>query len=84
MAKGKNKNLTNRNQGYLASSEPSSPTTASPGYSNIPEKRDLDLKSHFMMLIQDFNKAIKRSLKEIQKNTGKKVEALKKENTKIP
>ena len=32
MVKGKHKNLTNRNQGYLASSEPSSPTTESPGY----------------------------------------------------
>jgi len=32
MARGKHKNLNNRNQGYLAPSEPSSPTTASPGY----------------------------------------------------
>jgi hypothetical protein len=39
MAKGKCKNLTNRNQDYMASSEPSSPTTASPGYSNTPEKQ---------------------------------------------
>jgi hypothetical protein len=29
MAKGKHKNLTNRNQGYMASSESTSPTTAS-------------------------------------------------------
>jgi hypothetical protein len=34
MAKGKRKNLTNRNQDYLASSVPSTPTTASPGYPN--------------------------------------------------
>jgi hypothetical protein len=27
MARGKGKNMSNRNQGYLASSEPSSPTT---------------------------------------------------------
>jgi hypothetical protein len=32
MARGKCKNISNRNQGYLASSEPSSPTIASPGY----------------------------------------------------
>ena len=31
MARGKHKNISNRNQGYLASLEPSSPTTASPG-----------------------------------------------------
>jgi hypothetical protein len=44
MVKGKHKNLTNRNQDYLASSEPNSPTTGSPGYPNIPEKQDVDLK----------------------------------------
>jgi hypothetical protein len=38
MAGGKHKNISNRNQGYLASSEPNSPTIASPGYPNIPEK----------------------------------------------
>jgi hypothetical protein len=38
MARGKNKNISNRNQGYLASSQPSSPTIASPGYSITLEK----------------------------------------------
>ena len=28
----------------MASSEPSCPTTANPGYPNIPEKQDSDLK----------------------------------------
>jgi hypothetical protein len=46
MVKGKHKNLTNRNQDHSASSEPSTPTTASPGYPNTPEKQDLDLKSY--------------------------------------
>ena len=36
MAKGKHKNLTNKNQDYLASSEHSTPTTVSPGYPNTP------------------------------------------------
>ena len=49
-------NITNRKQDYLASSEVSTPTTASPGYSNIPEKQDSDLKSYLMMLVQDFLK----------------------------
>jgi hypothetical protein len=31
MVRGKYKNLSNRNKSYLASSEPSSPNTASPG-----------------------------------------------------
>jgi hypothetical protein len=65
---GKHKNLTNRNQGYMVTSEPSSPTTASPGYPNTLEKKVLDLKSHLMMLIKDFKKDINNSLKEIQEN----------------
>jgi hypothetical protein len=44
MAKGKHKNLTNRNEDYLASSEPSSPNIASPGFPNTLEKQDVDLK----------------------------------------
>jgi hypothetical protein len=42
MVRGKCKKISNRNQDYLASSEPSSPTTASPEYPNTPEKQDSD------------------------------------------
>jgi hypothetical protein len=35
-----------------------------------------------MMMIEEFKKDINNSLKEIQKNTGKQIEALKKGNTK--
>jgi hypothetical protein len=56
MARGKYKNKSNRNQGYLVSSEPNSPTIASSGYPNIPEKQDLGLKSYFMMPVEDFKK----------------------------
>jgi hypothetical protein len=79
MARSRGKNISNRNQDYLASSELSSPNTTSPGYPNTPEKQDSDLKSHLMMMIQDFKKDINNSLKEIQENTGKQVEALKEE-----
>jgi hypothetical protein len=79
MVKGKGKKIRNRNQGYLASSEPSSPTTASPGYPNTPEKQDSDLKSHLMMVIKNFKKDINNFCKEIQENTGKELEALKEE-----
>jgi hypothetical protein len=44
MAGGKHKNRSNRNQGYLASSEPNSPTIASPEYTITPEKLDSHLK----------------------------------------
>ena len=83
MVKGKCKNLTKRNQDHWASSEPSTPTTASPGYPNTPEKQDSDLKSYLMMLVEDFKKGINNSLKEIQENTAKQVEVLKElqENT---
>ena len=56
MAKVKHKNLTNRNQEHWESSEPSMPTTVSPGYPNTPEKQDSDLKSYLMLLVEDFKK----------------------------
>ena len=82
MAGGKQKNISNRIKGNLASSEPSSPTIASPGYTITLEKQDSDLKSHLMLMIQDFKKDINKSLKEIQENTGKHVNALKEEKQK--
>jgi hypothetical protein len=53
VVKSKGKNISYRNQGYLASSEPSSPTTVNDGYPNTSEKQDSDLKSHLMMIIED-------------------------------
>ena len=67
MERSKGKNMSNRRQGYLASSETTSPNTASPGYSNTPEKQNSDLKSHLMMMIENFKKDINKSLKEIQR-----------------
>jgi hypothetical protein len=77
MAECKHKNRNNRNQGYLASSEPNSPTIVSPGYTITPEKQDMDLNSLLLMMMEDFKKEINSSLKEIQENTGKQLEALK-------
>ena len=65
MVGGKLKNRSNRNQGYLASSEPNSPTIASTGYTIKSEKQDMDLKSLLMMMMEDFKKEINNSLKEI-------------------
>jgi hypothetical protein len=48
----------------LASSEQNSPTIASPGYTITPEKKDMDLESLLMMMMEDFKK-------ENQENTGK-------------
>jgi chromosome segregation ATPase len=79
MVGGKHKKVSNRNQGYLTSSEPNSPTITSPGYPNTWEKPDSDLKSLLMMMIEDFKKDINNSPKEIQENTGKQLEALKEE-----
>ena len=56
MAGGKGKNISNRNQGYLALSEPNSPKIASPEYTITLEKQDSDLKSFLMMMIEDSKK----------------------------
>jgi hypothetical protein len=79
---GKHKNISKRNQGYMASSEPNSTTIASPGYTITLEKQDPDVKSLLMMMIEDFKKVINNSLKEIQENTGKQLEALKRKHKK--
>jgi hypothetical protein len=78
MVKGKWKNLTNRNQDHSLSSETKTPTSASPGYPNTPEKQDSDLKSYLIMLVKDLKKGIDNSLKEI---TGR---SPLRGNTKIP
>jgi hypothetical protein len=82
MARGKHKNISNRNQDYLVSSETSSPTTGSPGYLNTPEMQDLDLQSSLRMMIDNFKNDINNAIKEIQENTGKQVEALKEKTQK--
>ena len=77
MAKGKCKNLTNRNQDHSPTSEPSTPTLPSPGHPNTSEKLDSDLKAY---LKKDFN----NSLKKIEEKTAKQVEDLREGSTKIP
>jgi hypothetical protein len=66
----------------LASSEPNFSTITSRGYTITPEKQDMDLNSLLMMMMEDYKKDINNSLKEIQENTGKQVEALKEERQK--
>jgi hypothetical protein len=44
MAGGKYKNISNRNQSYLASQETDSSIIARPGYLITPEKQESDLK----------------------------------------
>jgi hypothetical protein len=79
MAKGKRKNLTNRNQDHSPSSEHSTPTPPSQGHPNTPEKIDPDLKAYLMMMVEYMKKEFNNPLKEIQENTAKKVEDLKEE-----
>jgi hypothetical protein len=65
MARGKGKNINNRNQGYLVLSEHSSPTKVSPEYSNTLEKQDSDLKSQLIVMIEYFKEDVNNSLKQI-------------------
>ena len=83
MAKGKRKNLTNRNQDHSPSPEASTPKSPSPGHPNTPEKLGPDLKLYLMMIVEDIKKDFNNSLKEIQENTAKELQVLKEkqENT---
>lgn len=67
--RGKCKNISNRNQCYVAPSESNSLTTASPGYSNMSEKQDSDLESHIMKMIEDLKEDI-TSLKKYRTTQG--------------
>ena len=58
MARGKQKNISNRNQWNLAPTQLASTTTARPGCPNIPEKQDSDLKSYLMKMIEDLKEDI--------------------------
>jgi gas vesicle protein len=79
MAKGKHKNLSNRNQDQSPSSECITPTPPSPGHHNTSEKIDPNLKAYRMMMVEDIKKDFNNSLKEIQENTTKRVEDIKEE-----
>jgi hypothetical protein len=78
MAKGKRKNLTDRNQDHSPSSEGSTPTPSSPGHPNTPEKINPDLKAYLLMMIADIKKGFNNSLKEIQENTLKSYKSYRK------
>jgi chromosome segregation ATPase len=77
MAKGRHKNLTNRNQNQPPPLEPSTLNSASPGHPNAPEKLEPDLKAYLMMMVEDIKKEFNNSLKEIQENTAKELQVLK-------
>ena len=79
MASSERTQFSHRSQHTWASSEPSSPTTASPEYTNTPENQESVLKSYLMKIIDSIKEDINYSLKEIQESTGKQVEALNEE-----
>lgn len=58
------------------------PTTASPGYHNMHELQENDIKSNLKKMTEAFKEEINKSFKKIQDNTIKQVAVLK-EETKI-
>jgi len=75
MARGKHRNTSNRNQDYMASSEPNSPTKINIEYPNTQEKQDIVSKAYLIMMLEDFKKDVKISL-------GEQVEAYREESQK--
>jgi hypothetical protein len=63
MAKGKRRNLTNRNKDHLPPSEHNTPIQHSPGHTNTPEKIDHDLKAYLMKMVEDIKKDFNNSKK---------------------
>jgi hypothetical protein len=67
MVKG-NHNHRQQKPKCMESSEPSSPTTTSPEYTNASKNWESVLKSYFMKIIESFKEDINNSLKEIQES----------------
>ena len=63
-------------------SEPSYPATTNPGYPNETEAQEVDLKFSLIRMIETFKEDINKSLKKVQENISKQVEALKDEANK--
>jgi len=94
MARGMHRNPSNRNQDCMSSSETNSPTKGNTEYPNTPENQYLVSKSYLTMILEDFKKDVKnslreqveayreesqKSLKEFQENTIKQLKELKME-----
>jgi hypothetical protein len=58
MVRGKHKTISSRSQCTWGSSEPSSPTTASPEYTNTLENQESVLKFYLMKIIRSFKEDI--------------------------
>ena len=56
IVRGKHKNISNRNQYYLTTPEPSLPTTERPGYPKTPAKQDSDLNSQLLKMIEELRR----------------------------
>jgi len=79
MARGKPRNPSNRNQDYMASSEPNSPNKANTEYPKTPRTRFEITFNHDAGGLQ---KDMKNSLREMQENINKQVEAYREESQK--
>jgi hypothetical protein len=80
MVGGKNKKECNRNQGYLASSELNSPTLTRTGYTIIPEKQNMDLKSLLMMMMEDYKKDTNNPLNKYRRKQVNRWKPLKRKH----
>jgi hypothetical protein len=54
MVRVKHETISSRSQYTLEHSEPTSPTTANPGYTKTPDFQEDDLKSYIMKIIESF------------------------------
>jgi hypothetical protein len=59
MMRSKSKNISNRNQCHLATSEHSSLRRAKYGYPNTSKKQNSDPKSHLMKMIEDLKEVLR-------------------------
>ena len=79
MARGKCNIISNRSQYNWHNQKANSHYKKSPGTPTYLKNLETDLKLYLMKIIDPFKEDINNSLKDIQENKGKQVEALKEE-----
>lgn len=82
MLKEQHKNTINKSKGNMVPPDPSYPPITNPEYPNETEAQEVDLKFSLIRMIETFKEDINKSLKKVQENISKQVEALKDEANK--
>ena len=73
MGRRQNKNSLNNRKTYMTTPESRDSTTARSEKPNTEDEEEMDLKSYLRKMIETFKEETRKSLKEIEEKTSKKI-----------